>query len=456
MNKTSSSSAFILFIRLNLSILAAVGLGACGGNDKERDELIQSVRLAVAIDNGTIISNVDLFLRNGNQRIINENEDAQLGATATLENGSQVDVSTQITWASSDTSILQVSNSGLLTGISAGLATLTGTTRVPNAVITEVAFTVSDATIVPTTLEILQPSPATACTTLSAQISPVEFSDNSLRNITEWANWSIADINQGRVINTSPTDVSIVLFTQQDVTLNINVDDTDYSQTITASATPSINAALASGNTVLALGDTEQLLAESTYQANGITVTESVEAFLDWSSSNAFVASITGSTVSGASEGTATVSATCGDLVGALAAIELEVVNQVFMGIIFEATNEQNQEILIGPSQVDNLQIFQIDNGELEIRAFAFFDTGLNIRDPIEDVQDWEITRTDSTESIDDVVDIIRDEDFIRLIPRGPGILEILVFYNEDDDDNDDDDDQSTVIRSEVLNLEFR
>jgi hypothetical protein len=52
----------------------------------------------------------------------------QLSAVATYSDGSTLDITGQVAWATSDTAIMTVSSTGLLTAIDTGLAIITATT----------------------------------------------------------------------------------------------------------------------------------------------------------------------------------------------------------------------------------------------------------------------------------------------------------------------------------------
>ena len=441
MNCTLSRLPIQAIIQYGLFIIALTGLGACGGNSADSDELIQSVILAEATDNGTTIESLNLFLQNGNDRIINENETAKLGATATLTNGSSIDATEEISWSSSDSSILRESN-GVLTGITKGIATLTGTLSTPNQITTELLINVSDAEIVPNTLEVLWPNPAPPCTTLSAQIKPVEFTDGSTRNVTEWATWSIINEAQSDFIALLPQEVDFVLYTDQEVTFNINVDDVDYLQFLTATEPPNVIPSLLGEETPLAIGETRPLQAQSDYQANG-AVFEPIEQYLNWSSDSPSIAHVENTNVTGVESGEAVITGKCGDIDEEFATLSLEVINVEFQGIIFFIDNER-----IEGTELSQNQNIGIDDEDIEI--FACADLGDAGCFSLENTEEWVVTAVDSVVSLSDLVSIQFEDDHLLITPLSTGQLEITAFY--DNEPNSDD----NLLKEAVLKLKIQ
>ncbi|PCI41140.1 MAG: hypothetical protein COB51_14270 [Moraxellaceae bacterium] len=440
MNCTPSKQSIQAIIQACLFVITLAGLTACGGNSADSDELIQSVILAEATDNGTTVESLNLFLQNGNDRIINENETAKLGATAILTNGSSSDATEAMSWSSSDPSILMESN-GVLTGITKGTATLTGTIFTPNQITTELLINVSDAEIVPSSLEVLWPNPAPPCTTLSTQIRPVEFTDGTVRNVTEWATWSTSNATQAEIIALLPKEVDFVLYTDQEVAFNINVDDVDYPQFLTATEAPQVSVVLQDGGTLLASGETRSLQAISVYPANG-AVTESIEQYLDWSSDFPSIASVENTNVTGVGSGETVIRGRCGDIEEEFATLSLDVISIDFEGIVFFIDDEE-----IGSGEISQYQIINIGDEETKIRAFA--DLG-QFEVQLEDTEDWEVTSVDSSGSVSDIASIRYEEDHLLLTPLSAGKLEIKAFFDEDESDDDN------ALKEAVLKLEIK
>jgi uncharacterized protein YjdB len=122
-----------------------------------------------------------------------------LKATGSYSDGSVKDVTAEVTWSSSSSSIATVSNAtatkGVVRGGSAGTATITATRLLTNNVI------VSDTTRVFVTdavLESISVTPATLTLPLGlgqAFVATGSFSDDSTMDITEQVTWTSADPN---------------------------------------------------------------------------------------------------------------------------------------------------------------------------------------------------------------------------------------------------------------------
>jgi trimeric autotransporter adhesin len=123
----------------------------------------------------------------------------QFTASGTFNDGSTRDITHQVTWSSSDPTILSIgSSSGIGTGIAPGLINVTATLGSSTA---SVPFNVSNATIVSVSL-----APAAATLPIGAQktfIATGIFSDSSSQNITDRVIWGSDNTAVATVGNTS-------------------------------------------------------------------------------------------------------------------------------------------------------------------------------------------------------------------------------------------------------------
>jgi uncharacterized protein YjdB len=114
----------------------------------------------------------------------------QFSATATFGNNTTGDVTSQVSWTSSNESVATVNNSGLLTGVALGTATLTAKSN--NSSVTATApITVSAKTI---TAISLNPSSVTLTISLNQTqqqfTAQATFSDGSVGDVTNTASWT--------------------------------------------------------------------------------------------------------------------------------------------------------------------------------------------------------------------------------------------------------------------------
>ena len=139
----------------------------------------------------------------------------QFSATATFGNNTTGDVTSQVTWTSSATSIATVNSSGIVTGVALGNATLTA--RSNNSSVTATApITVSAKTITAITVN---PSNVTLSISLGQSqqqyTAQATFSDGSVGDVTNTAAWtssntSVAIITSGGLASTVSSGSSTI------------------------------------------------------------------------------------------------------------------------------------------------------------------------------------------------------------------------------------------------------
>jgi len=122
----------------------------------------------------------------------------QFAATGTYSDGSHQDLTTQVTWASSQTAVATIASGGKATAIAAGTTTITATSGSTqgHATLTVTAALVSIA-ITPQTSSVAAgtPQPFTATGT---------FADNSKHDVTTTVTWASDNASVATISNTSP------------------------------------------------------------------------------------------------------------------------------------------------------------------------------------------------------------------------------------------------------------
>ena len=128
----------------------------------------------------------------------------QLVATGVYSDGTMVDITDSVTWASSDTSAATVSNAagseGLVTGVSDGATTITATDS------TTSIEGVAAITVLPAVLLAVTVSPVEASIALygSEQFTATGiYSDASTQDLTDSVTWSSSDPSEASISNTS-------------------------------------------------------------------------------------------------------------------------------------------------------------------------------------------------------------------------------------------------------------
>ena len=261
-----------------------------------------------------------------------EGDTLRLAATATDANGHVVTAVVEFVWASADTLVAVVDTSGLVTGVGAGLVQVTATAA---EITGRGALTV--AASVPTTVAVTPDTVVLIALGHSAQLS-AEVRDQAGRAMdgvpVAWssADTTVAVVDSSGLVTAVGSGAVTVTATAGEAAGEARVDVRQSAGSVTVS--PSMDS--------VALGDTLQLVAEA-YDETGHVVEGAV---FTWSSSDAPVATVDPSgLVRGAGEGTATITATAGDVSGTS---EITVVNpdRAALVALYNATD--------GPNWVDN------------------------------------------------------------------------------------------------------
>lgn len=207
-----------------------------------------------------------------------------------------------VVWSSSDNNVATVSVNGLVTGITAGSATITVTTGDGNFVDT-CSVTVSQDIIMVTGVSLNKSSTSInidATETLTATIVPT----NATNQVVAWSssNESIATISSSGLI----TGISAGT-----ATITVITDDGDYTDTCTvtvnANTVSVTGVSLNKSSTSITVDATETLTAT-------VTPSNATNKSVTWTSSNTDVATVSsGGVVTGVSAGSATITVTTTD-----------------------------------------------------------------------------------------------------------------------------------------------
>jgi hypothetical protein len=147
----------------------------------------------------------------------------QYSATATYGNNTTGDVTSQVTWSSSLTTVAMINSSGLLTAAALGTATIKAQS---GSVIASTPVTVAQKTVTSVTI-----SPLTQTLSLSLGPTTVQFtatatySDSTMANVTSIATWtstptSVASISTAGLATAVSVGTSSVTATSGGVTSN--------------------------------------------------------------------------------------------------------------------------------------------------------------------------------------------------------------------------------------------
>ena len=176
MNLSRGSAA----MKAVLVVLLALSLGSCSGGFFPSKNTI--VSLSVSPTGAFIMPQAT----------------EQYGATATFGDNSTGDVTSQVTWTSSQTSVATISSSGLATGVALGTATITA--KSSNNVTASATLTVSNKTVTALAINPINPSISLSADQMQQFTATATFSDGSFSDVTSQAGWtssvlSVAVIN---------------------------------------------------------------------------------------------------------------------------------------------------------------------------------------------------------------------------------------------------------------------
>ena len=230
----------------------------------------------------------------------------QFVATMTYSDTSTGDVTALATWASSVTTVatLNPGTPGLATGVTQGTTTISA---VFAGLAAGTQLTVTAAQLV--SIQVTPPNPINPLGTTRQFTATGTYSDNSIQDLTASAMWassvtSVATIAAGGLASTVALGNSVISATVGAISGNATL-------TVTGAVLVSINVTPA--NATIATLTTQDFTATGTYTDN---TTQDLTTQATWASSDSTIAALNGTTATGLSAGTTTISATVGNTTG--------------------------------------------------------------------------------------------------------------------------------------------
>ncbi len=231
----------------------------------------------------------------------------QLTATGHYTDTSSQDVTSQVTWATGDSSVATVSNAagsqGRVTGVNAGTANISAT---QGAVTSSATVTVTAATLVSIAVTPLNPSVAKGHT--QQLVATGTYSDSTTQPLTTQVTWAsstaAATVDVGGLATAVTEGASVISATLGAVSGSTTL-------TVTAPVVSSI--AVSPTNPAVAKGLTLQFTAQATLSD---LTTQDVTATATWASADAAASISAGGLATGVTEGSAVISATLGAVSG--------------------------------------------------------------------------------------------------------------------------------------------
>ncbi len=239
----------------------------------------------------------------------------QFTALGTYKDGTTLDITNEVAWSSSSSTVATVSNVGQVTAMSAGTSVIKAEL---NGVTGASELTVTSGTTSPTaTLVSIAVSPASTSVAVGAnkQLTATgTYSDGTTQNLTSSVTWSssasnVASVSSTGVVSGKSAGSSTIQATSNSVSGSSKL-------TVTASSTTGIaslvSLSLSPASSSIAVNATKRFSATGTYSDGS---TKNLTSTVTWSSSATSVATITASgRATGVSAGSATITATSGSI----------------------------------------------------------------------------------------------------------------------------------------------
>jgi PKD repeat protein len=222
-------------------------------------------------------------------------ETQQFTATGTFTDTSKQDITTKVTWSSSDPTIASISNAtgsqGLATGVATGPAIITATSSSnPSVPAASTTLTVTAAVLV--SIAVTPVDPSIALGTIQQFKATGTYSDNTTKDLTSKVTWasdttSVATIDKKGLA----TSVSVGAAT---ISATANGPSGPIADSTLLTVTPAalVSIAISPAGPTIPLGTTQQFTATGTYTDS---TTKDLTAAGHWTSSNAATATISNS-----------------------------------------------------------------------------------------------------------------------------------------------------------------
>ncbi len=241
----------------------------------------------------------------------------QFAATGTYTDNSTQNLTTSVTWGSSDTSVAAISNAsgsnGLASSVSQGAVTITATLGTVSG---STGLTVTPATLV--SINVTPTNPSIANGTSQQFAATGTYTDNSTQNLTTSVTWGSSDTSVAAISNASGSNGLASSVSQGAVTITATLGTVSGSTGLTVTPATLVSISVTPTNPSIANGTSQQFAATGTYTDNS---TQPLTTSVTWSSSNISVASISNASgsnglASSVSQGAVTITATLGTVSG--------------------------------------------------------------------------------------------------------------------------------------------
>jgi len=232
----------------------------------------------------------------------------QFTATGTYSDGTSHDITTQVTWRSSNTAVAIVNNSGLGTAVAAGVAIISAAS---GSILGSTTLTVTPATLSSISITPANPSIPTIPSGFIQQFTATgNYSDGTSHNITTQVTWSSSNTSVA-IVNSAGLATAVAA---GNATITASSGIISGSTTLTATSATLSSISVTPANPSIPAGAIQQFTATGNY-SDGTSY--NITTQVTWSSSNTSVATVNSTGLATAfSAGTATITATSGSILG--------------------------------------------------------------------------------------------------------------------------------------------
>jgi YVTN family beta-propeller protein len=209
-------------------------------------------------------------------------------ATGTYTDASTHDVTSTVTWSSSDTTIAAISNAsgskGLATSVGQGSVTITAAL---GTIVGSTGLTVTPAALI--SIAVIPANSSIANGTGQQFAATGTYTDNSTQPLTSSVNWSSSDTTVASISNASGSNGLASSVGQGSATITATLGTISGSTGLTVTAATLVSIAITPISPSVTDGATQQFTATGTYTDHS---TQNLTASVMWASSNTTIASV--------------------------------------------------------------------------------------------------------------------------------------------------------------------
>lgn len=324
-----------------ISLLWVALLSACDQGDPA------ALAQAIVVD----INDIQSVSISPQDQVIETGDSLQFVATGLNSAGNDIDLTQYVSWQSSNTNSARVDDQGLLTSIQDGTVTVSISLAGYSA---STMLTASSADLVGITIESNNATPSDLSVSVCRNLQMVAmgtYDDSTVRDITDKTSWSSAAASAQFKTAAEPG----LLSTSVAETVSVSASLASVNQSADVTVTDDIQSISISPETAtIAINQTQTYSATADF-AGAVDI--DISSNVSWESSSVSVADFQSSNqvVTGLSQGTAVISASCGGL-DALNTSQLSVTSDAIVSMSLVNNDEHYKEMLIGETYQVNVE----------------------------------------------------------------------------------------------------